>query len=161
MGLIKDPEALAMSSEIISQKEAVYKLILTESGFHSWVSPVHVKTIIHAISNGMTIHSVKSKYGGAGPWLIKWAVVQAKVTNELCDNELGSRGVELIKAFFPEKRRVVTSESHEDVIAGPRTIVIRRDPRITWRFSNPVSVRRSDYRLSSNTCRIRASKQAV
>ncbi len=134
MGSIKDFEALAMSGENISQEEAVYNLILVESGFHSWVSPVHVKTIIHAIFNGMTIHSVKSKYGGAGPWLIKWAVVQAKVTNELCDDELGSRAIELINAFFPDKRRVMTSESHEVDIAGPRTIVIKRDPRVTFRL---------------------------
>ena len=71
MGSIKDFEALAMSGENISQEEAVYNLILVESGFHSWVGPGHVKTIIRAISNGMTIHSVKSKYGGVGPWLIK------------------------------------------------------------------------------------------
>ncbi len=57
------------------------------------------------------------------------------MTTELCDDELGSPGIDLIKAFFPEKRRVVTTESNDGDIAGPRSIVIKRDPRITWRFN--------------------------
>ena len=132
MGLIKDPEALSMSEQIISNKDVVYDLILSESGFFSWVGRGHIKTIIHAISNGMTIHSVKTKYGGAGPWLIKWAVVPLKVTTELCDDELGARGTELIDAFFPEKKCVVDISDGD--IAGPRTVTIKRDPRITYRF---------------------------
>ena len=69
MGSIKDPEALAMSEQIIIDKDVVYDLILAESGFFSWVRASHVKTIVHAICNGQTIQSVISKYGGAGPWL--------------------------------------------------------------------------------------------
>ncbi len=76
MGLIKDPEALTMSEQIITSKDVVYDLILSESGFFSWVHACHVKTIVHAIFNGQTIQSVMSKYGGAMPWLKKKAAVK-------------------------------------------------------------------------------------
>ena len=75
---------------------------------------------------------IKIWWGGAVAE--KWTMVQTKVTDELCDDELDARRIEFIESFFPEKKRLVTIESNDSDIAGPRKIVIKRDPRITWRF---------------------------
>ena len=52
LGTVRNPDAIRMSRDVIEQKETLYELILSQGTFVSWVGNDHIKTIIHAISNG-------------------------------------------------------------------------------------------------------------
>ena len=93
-----------MTAEIIKDKKRVYKEILKQGKFKSWITEDDIKEAIHALSNGHEIATTRHKLGGTGGWLDRWGGVQSEVADEICNLPEARRAIALIQKYFPKKQ---------------------------------------------------------